>query len=139
MVPFRLTRDVVSGMGMPGVEGTFRHGCQETLRVLRVGTELIKTILEVFKYDPLFSWTSNPVKAIKAQEVGTATTDRSNLMPPDMTAEAAAISTAEISADRALQTVLNKLAPTLSIEYTVNDLIQEARNPKHLAAIFHGE
>ena len=34
-VPFRLTRDIVDGMGITGVEGVFRRCCEETLRVLR--------------------------------------------------------------------------------------------------------
>ncbi|KDN53350.1 hypothetical protein K437DRAFT_241928 [Tilletiaria anomala UBC 951] len=141
LVPFRLTRDIVDGMGMPGIDGAFRQCCQQTLRVLRQGTELIKTILEVFKYDPLFSWTANPVKAIRAQErddVSDGNTTRSGLMPPDIT-NGAPISTAEISADRAVATVMQKLAPTLSVEYTVNDLIQQARDPQNLAVIFNGE
>lgn len=32
-VPFRLTRDVVDGMGAFGVEGPMRRCCEETLRV----------------------------------------------------------------------------------------------------------
>ena len=34
-VPFRLTRDIVNGMGQSGTEGVFRRCCEETLRVLR--------------------------------------------------------------------------------------------------------
>jgi ataxia telangiectasia mutated family protein len=34
-VPFRLTRDVVDGMGAFGVEGPMRRCCEETLRVRR--------------------------------------------------------------------------------------------------------
>lgn len=33
LVPFRLTRDVVDGMGVTGVEGVMRRCCEETLRV----------------------------------------------------------------------------------------------------------
>ena len=33
LVPFRLTRDVVDGMGVAGVEGVMRRCCEETLRV----------------------------------------------------------------------------------------------------------
>lgn len=37
LVPFRLTRDVVDGMGVAGVEGVMRRCCEETLRVGRAG------------------------------------------------------------------------------------------------------
>jgi ataxia telangiectasia mutated family protein len=33
LVPFRLTRDLVDGMGLTGVEGVMRRCCEETLRV----------------------------------------------------------------------------------------------------------
>jgi hypothetical protein len=34
-VPFRLTRDIVDGMGAMGVDGVFRRCCEETLKVFR--------------------------------------------------------------------------------------------------------
>ena len=34
-VPFRLTRDIVDGFGVTGVEGMFKKSCEHTLRVLR--------------------------------------------------------------------------------------------------------
>ena len=48
-VPFRLTRDLVDGMGVAGVEGVFRKCCEETLQVMRHSQEELKTIVEVFK------------------------------------------------------------------------------------------
>lgn len=56
LVPFRLTQNLVDGFGMTGVEGVFRRCCEETLRVLRERSSVIMTILEVFKHDPLQSW-----------------------------------------------------------------------------------
>ena len=56
LVPFRLTQDMVDGLGTSGVNGVFRRCAEETLRVLRDGSEVILTVLEVFKYDPLHSW-----------------------------------------------------------------------------------
>lgn len=76
-VPFRLTRDIVAGqspaaalvlprtqsvvtrwwpfagLGVSQVEGTFRIGCQEVMRVLRSNSQSIMTVLEVFRHDPL--------------------------------------------------------------------------------------
>lgn len=55
-VPFRLTNDIVDGLGVTGVEGTFRQCSEHTLRVLRESSELVFTVLEVFKHDPLHNW-----------------------------------------------------------------------------------
>ena len=55
-VPFRLTNDLVDGLGITGVDGTFRRCSEHTLRVLRESSELIMTVLEVFKHDPLYAW-----------------------------------------------------------------------------------
>ena len=55
-VPFRLTRDMVDGLGVTGTQGVFQRCSEETLRVLRDRSEVITTVLEVFKYDPLHSW-----------------------------------------------------------------------------------
>jgi ataxia telangiectasia mutated family protein len=49
-VPFRLTADIVDGMGALGTEGTFRRCCEETLAVLRNEADVILTILEVLKH-----------------------------------------------------------------------------------------
>jgi hypothetical protein len=42
-------------------------------------------------------------------------------------------------ADRAINSVSRKLDIALSVEYTVNELINAARDPANLARIFHGE
>lgn len=55
-IPFRLTADIVDGLGSTGTEGVFRRCAEETLRVLRDQASVIKTILEVFNHDPLHSW-----------------------------------------------------------------------------------
>ncbi|PWZ01140.1 hypothetical protein BCV70DRAFT_90358 [Testicularia cyperi] len=179
LVPFRLTRDLVDGMGMHGVEGTFRRCSEETLRVLRSHQDVIKTVLEVFKHDPLFAWTSNPIKVLRAQEMetespsnrveprgptgtsrATASAGRaggrisaSSTSPAETRAptpapvgvgavggldELVGMGTAELSADRAITSVISKLSSSLSVEYTVNDLIQQATDAGNLASIFHG-
>jgi len=66
-VPFRLTRDVIDGFGVTGVEGTFKHSCHEVLRVLRDNSEQLLTILEVVVHDPLYKWCLSPVQARRRQ------------------------------------------------------------------------
>lgn len=66
-VPFRLTRDIVDGMGVSGIEGLFRKSCEKTMEVLRANAQIILTILEVLLYDPLYFWTLSAAEATKRQ------------------------------------------------------------------------
>ncbi len=47
---------MVDGLGSTGVDGVFRRCAEETLRVLRDDSDVIMTVLGVFKTDPLYSW-----------------------------------------------------------------------------------
>jgi len=55
-VPFRMTWDMVDGMRKCGTQGIFQDCAEETLRVLCDRSDVILTVLEVFKHDPLHSW-----------------------------------------------------------------------------------
>jgi ataxia telangiectasia mutated family protein len=66
LVPFRLTRDLVDGMGVLGVRGVYTRCCEHTLAVLRTNHDAVLTILDVFVHDPLSSWTVSP-KALRRQ------------------------------------------------------------------------
>lgn len=46
-VPFRLTRDLVDGMGISGVEGVFRRCSEKTMEVMRTSQGELRTIVEV--------------------------------------------------------------------------------------------
>ncbi|EJF64038.1 hypothetical protein DICSQDRAFT_178565 [Dichomitus squalens LYAD-421 SS1] len=138
-VPFRLTADMVDGLGISGTQGVFQRCAEETLRVLRDGSETILTVLEVFRYDPLHSWTASEFKIKRAQAA-----------QPDETAQLTgeafrfavgldmASGATDEAADRALSTVARKLDKTLSVEYTVNELITEASDPANLALMYIG-
>uniref|UniRef100_A0A0D9UVU7 Serine/threonine-protein kinase ATM n=1 Tax=Leersia perrieri TaxID=77586 RepID=A0A0D9UVU7_9ORYZ len=67
-VPFRLTRDMIDGMGVTGVEGVFRRCCEKTLSVMRANKEALVTIVEVFVHDPLYKWALSPLKALQRQK-----------------------------------------------------------------------
>ncbi|ERN06689.1 hypothetical protein AMTR_s00058p00205060 [Amborella trichopoda] len=67
-VPFRLTRDIIDGMGVTGIEGVFRRCCEETLLVMRTNKEALLTIIEVFIHDPLYKWALSPLKALQRQK-----------------------------------------------------------------------
>ncbi|XP_043258587.1 serine/threonine-protein kinase SMG1 isoform X3 [Colletes gigas] len=55
-VPFRMTPNIRTALGVTGVEGIFRLACEHTLRVMRRGRETLLTLLEAFVYDPLVDW-----------------------------------------------------------------------------------
>ncbi|XP_076757575.1 serine/threonine-protein kinase Smg1 isoform X3 [Xylocopa sonorina] len=55
-VPFRMTPNIRTALGVTGVEGIFRLACEHTLRVMRRGRETLLTLLEAFIYDPLVDW-----------------------------------------------------------------------------------
>ncbi len=67
-VPFRLTGNVIDGMGAIGVEGPMRRCCEETLRVLRMQKEALLTVLEVLLHDPLYKWGLTLVQATRRQK-----------------------------------------------------------------------
>ena len=68
-VPFRLTRDMVDGLGVTGVEGLYRRACETSLRCLRRpdNAAALLTLAEVFIHDPLYRWMISPLQAINRQ------------------------------------------------------------------------
>ena len=59
MVPFRLTQNIVDGLGAGGYEGTFMRVCEITLGVLRSHREALMSVLETFVHDPLVEWAAS--------------------------------------------------------------------------------
>lgn len=132
-VPFRLTRDIVDGLGIAGVNGMFSKSCEHVLKVLRNNTQYICGILDVLKYDPLYSWTLSPLRKKKLQQIyfNNDESDKGfdEFIKTDTGSEANA----------AIDTVKRKLiAKGLSNEAVVRELIHEAVDPKNLALIFMG-
>ncbi|KAK3583612.1 hypothetical protein CHS0354_039435 [Potamilus streckersoni] len=57
-VPFRLTHNIETALGVTGVEGTFRIASEQVIKTMRKGRETLLTLLEAFVYDPLVDWTT---------------------------------------------------------------------------------
>ncbi|CAK8574214.1 unnamed protein product [Lathyrus sativus] len=57
LVPFRLTQNMIDGLGITGYEGIFLRVCEITLSVLRTHRETLMSVLETFIHDPLVEWT----------------------------------------------------------------------------------
>ncbi|KAK5133323.1 hypothetical protein LTR08_007848 [Meristemomyces frigidus] len=134
-VPFRLSRDIVDGMGVTKTEGVFRRCCEFTMDALREEKDSIMTLLNVLRYDPLYNWTVSPLRAKQMQDA--QETDRNG----DGAVEGASSKGKEQDlgeADRALSVVENKLSKTLSTAATVNELIQQATDDKNLATLYFG-
>lgn len=55
-VPFRLTQNMVDGLGVAGVEGVFRNACEVTLQLLRDNKDSLMNVLDAFIHDPLVEW-----------------------------------------------------------------------------------
>ncbi|XP_055591909.1 serine/threonine-protein kinase ATM isoform X2 [Uranotaenia lowii] len=136
-IPFRLTRDIVAGMGVSGIEGVFKKACEKTLDILRNNHAPIMTILEVLLYDPLYTWNvlSNK-KAARRQ------------MAELYGAEGTVLGSCSgdgvnISAERALLRVSDKLngkedEKFISVEGQVERLIFAATSTLNLCQLFQG-
>ena len=137
VVPFRLTRDIVDAMGITKAEGVFRRCCEFTLEALRKEAYTIQTVLDVLRYDPLYSWTMSPLRVKKMQEQS---------IVPQPTGDAAAGTSSKSressepnEADRALTVVAKKLSKTLSVTATVNELIQQSTDERNLSLLYCGK
>ncbi|OGE53232.1 hypothetical protein PENARI_c008G12144 [Penicillium arizonense] len=136
VVPFRLTRDLVDGFGITETEGVFRRCCEFTLEALRQESYSIMTILDVLRYDPLYSWTVSPLRMKKMQDNQEAG-DGPPLLPGAGVADTSSRNEPS-EADRALTVVAKKLSKTLSVTATVNELIQQATDERNLAVLYCG-
>ncbi|KAM6342208.1 serine-protein kinase ATM isoform 4-T5 [Podargus strigoides] len=145
-VPFRLTRDIVDGMGITGVEGVFRRCCEKTMDVMRNSQEALLTIVEVLLYDPLFDWTMNPLKALYLQQRPEDEADMSSTLstqPRECKRKASDDQSFNKVAERVLMRLQEKLkgveeGTVLSVGGQVNLLIQQAMDPKNLSRLFPG-
>ncbi|XP_011028561.1 PREDICTED: serine/threonine-protein kinase ATM [Populus euphratica] len=135
-VPFRLTRDIVDGMGVTGVEGVFRRCCEETLSVMRTNKEALLTIVEVFIHDPLYKWALSPLKALQRQKEADDDLETSLEDSQDQ-------HEGNKDAARALMRVRQKLdgyeeGELRSVHGQVQQLIQDAIDPERLCQMFAG-
>uniref|UniRef100_A0A8C8F0W8 non-specific serine/threonine protein kinase n=1 Tax=Oncorhynchus tshawytscha TaxID=74940 RepID=A0A8C8F0W8_ONCTS len=150
-VPFRLSRDIVDGMGITGVEGVFRRCCEKTMEVMRSSQEALLTIVEVLLYDPLFDWTMNPLKAFYLQQqhdeqAELQSTLNSTLGGDILEAHRKSSSDSQSFnkvAERVLLRLQEKLkgvedGRVLSVGGQVNLLIQQAMDPNNLSRLFPG-
>lgn len=131
-VPFRLTRDLVDGLGISGTEGVFRRSCEHVMRVLQENKELLIAIIEVFIHDPLFNWCLNDT-----------TTETEQLKDNSSTSDEETAENSNNQAQRVLGSLKRKLegieeGVVLGVEGQINHLIRKAQDPANLSRIFVG-
>lgn len=158
-VPFRLTRNVVDGLGPTGTEGLFTVACEKTLSVLKHNSSALLTILSAIVSDPLYRWNISPVKARQRQRLsdkdeqdnlnedecaelvqlkGSSTTGQaSSKNENDIENEAAAQAIAKVQ--EKLQGYEDGTAgEQQSVEGQIQLLINSARDRDNLCEMFHG-
>ncbi|KHO00714.1 Serine/threonine-protein kinase tel-1 [Metarhizium album ARSEF 1941] len=143
LVPFRLTRDIVDGMGITRTEGVFRRCCEFTLDALREEQYSIMAILDVLRYDPLYTWSISPLRLAKLQNArnnggGGEESEMSETADAKKANKHNCRTNEPSEADRALEVVRKKLSKTLSVTATVNDLINMATDERNLAVLYSG-
>ncbi|KAJ2557560.1 hypothetical protein EV175_001272 [Coemansia sp. RSA 1933] len=142
MVPFRLTREMIDGMGLLGLQGTFRNTCEMALRVMRVNSRVVITILNVLKVDPLYMWSLIPLRMDKMnlnmtdEYVDEVIDHRDVLLAEDTNAAVAEDENKE--AWRSIIHVGQRLDARISAEGQVSELIQQATDPVLLSRMYEG-
>ncbi|XP_053162859.1 serine/threonine-protein kinase ATR isoform X2 [Hemicordylus capensis] len=130
IVPFRLTHNMVNGMGPMGTEGLFRRACEVILRLMRDQREPLMSVLKTFLHDPLVEW-SKPVRGntkTLVNETGEIVNEKAKTHVLDI--------------DQRLQGVIknrNRIKGLpLSIEGHVHHLIQDATDENLLCQMYLG-
>jgi ataxia telangiectasia mutated family protein len=139
-VPFRLTRDILDGLGVCGVDGIFKKSCVLVMDLLRRKQKMILTLLSVFVYDPLYSWSISPVHAKK--QMRSDETEINLFEDPISSSDSSGISENH-RAKAAVLRVKDKLEGIvegfqLSVEGQVDVLVHQATDVDRLSRIFPG-
>lgn len=144
LVPFRLTRDIVDGMGPSGTDGVFSKAAEATMGVLRNNADTLLTILSAVVSDPLYRWSLTPVKANQKQRSDGDEDSRLGLPSAWMTSTSD--ENRNDAADRAIAKIHEKLegyedgtsGEHKTVAGQVKLLINEARDPGNLCMMFIG-
>lgn len=64
-VPFRLTQNILAGLGITGVEGAFRISCEVTIDILRRNRDPLISQLDAFIHDPLVEFEEDRLKEVR--------------------------------------------------------------------------
>ncbi|KAI7690597.1 Serine/threonine-protein kinase atr, partial [Sarcoptes scabiei] len=118
-VPFRLTQNMLSAMGVLGCDGPFRSTCEDVLLVLRQFREIFSQPITVFLYDTLSDW-SNP-------------SDRTEIAEKSVFNVEARLFGITLRTNRRLPK-----GNVMSISGQIDHIIKEATDLNNLGAMYHG-
>ncbi|EFP86122.1 serine/threonine-protein kinase M1 [Puccinia graminis f. sp. tritici] len=130
-VPFRLTHNLVSGLGITGVEGVFRRASEVTMGILRNNKDSLMSVLETFVHDPLVDWMPSVSKRKGADaptEEYVAREAKKALEPISR----------KLTGFQITSSVSGKCDRQMSTENQVDSLINEARDNRHLGRMYFG-
>jgi ataxia telangiectasia mutated family protein len=126
-IPFRMTRDMVDGMGLAQTDGVMSRCAEESLRVMRENKHSLLAIVDVLLHDPLESWKmSDHKREQKRDATGGDDCVVSN-----------------VDARIVRKTIKDKLeglvrGELLGVQGQVKQLISEATSPENLSLLFQG-
>jgi hypothetical protein len=144
LVPFRMTRNIIDGLGVRGTEGSLRPCAEAALGLLREKRELLRTLLSSIMHDPLARW------AIGGPQQNVSDTDNSEMVQRQQLLQASSKQVAPMrarasnaDAARTLARIDAKLrgydsGDVLSVSTHIRKLLAEAQRVEHLAVMFPG-
>ncbi|ORY85369.1 hypothetical protein BCR35DRAFT_264576 [Leucosporidium creatinivorum] len=138
-VPFRLTHNIIDGMGVSGIEGVYRRAAEITLRILRDNKDSLMSVLETFMHDPLVEWVPSVSKRVESRLFDSPAGRR---LTSDHIKSKAKTSLTPIS--NKLSGLQVTSAPSslgakeVGVGEQVERLIREARDPKNLGSMYVG-
>jgi serine-protein kinase ATM len=155
IVPFRLTQNIVDGLGPAGTDGLFTKASEAILSLLKRNAGALLTILSAVVSDPLYSWSMSPVKARARQgllEDDADGDDCSLVVEKGGGMASTTVVDNEFGADRneATAQAITKIKEKLqgyedgtsgeqqSVEGQIQLLINSARDPDKLCEMYHG-
>lgn len=128
LVPFRLTQNMVEGMGPLRYEGVFRKSCEIVLNMFREHRSIFLSVLRPFVFDPLVEWQKQQRGMVASLEAGESTNEK-------------AVETMKNIRNRLNGTgrISSKISSTeFSVEAHVNYLIEEATSVDNLSQMWIG-
>ncbi|EAU84196.2 atypical/PIKK/ATR protein kinase [Coprinopsis cinerea okayama7 len=136
-VPFRLTQNIVDGLGVTGVEGMFRIACELTMDLLRNNMDSLMSVLDAFIHDPLVEWEDEKRKQENrsrrsAQQVPVTTTNIAKNALNDIKKKLEGRFTPYTDSQ------FEQPEKLLSTKNLVEALINEASNPMNLSKMYPG-
>jgi ataxia telangiectasia mutated family protein len=117
-VPFRLTRNIVDGMGPCGTDGVFSKSAEATLAVLRKNSDTVLTILSAIVSDTLSRWS---VSSSNSEDTKNDAAERTMMKVHDK-----------------LQGYEDGTSGMHTVAGQVKFLINEARDPNNLCNLYYG-